>query len=44
MICGITGLFSGDKNRVFAVIGVIISVLPLAVGLILYFPDDDFEF
>ena len=35
-ICGIIGLFSKDKKRIYAVIGLILSVIPLAIGLILY--------
>jgi hypothetical protein len=44
IICGITGLFSKDKKRIFAVIGLVLSVLPLAVGLILYLSGYGFEF
>jgi hypothetical protein len=43
-ICGIIGLFSKDKKRFFSVIGLVLSVLPLAVGLILYVSGYDFEF
>jgi hypothetical protein len=43
-VCGIIGLFSRDKKRIFAVIGVGLSVLPLAVGLILYESGYDFKF
>lgn len=41
-ICGIIGIFSKNKKRIFAVIGLILSVLPFAVGLILYESGYDF--
>lgn len=41
-ICGIIALFSKDKKRICAVIGLILSVLPFVVGLILYQSGYDF--
>jgi len=43
-ICGIIGLFSRDKKRVLAVVGLIMSILPLAVGVVLYVSGYDFKF
>jgi len=41
-ICGITGLFSKDKKRIFAVIGLFLNISPFVVGLILYESGFDF--
>lgn len=44
MICGFIGLFSKNKKRIFAVIGLILNILPIAVGLIIYESGYDFGF
>jgi predicted cobalt transporter CbtA len=36
IVCGIIGLFSKNKMRIFAVIGLILNITPFAIGLILY--------
>lgn len=41
-ICGIIGLFSKDKKRIFAVIGLVLNILPFGIGLILYISGFDF--
>jgi hypothetical protein len=44
IVCAITGLFSRDKKRIFAVVGLILTILPLAIGLLLYGAGYDFKF
>ena len=41
-ICSIIGLFSKDKKRIFAVIGLVLNILPFGIGLILYETNFDF--
>ena len=36
IVCGIIGLFSKNKKRIFAVIGLILNIAPFVIGLILY--------
>jgi hypothetical protein len=41
-ICGIIGLFSKDKKRIYAVVGLTLSVVPFVAGLIVYESGYDF--
>ena len=44
LICGMIGLFSKDKKRIYAVIGLILSVVPFVAGLIFYESRYGFDF